>query len=129
MNVLAAQAFAEATQQPLHWYFARDTYDGKPIVDEELIKAIGRRHSGQTAHRLNKIPLVVGMPVMIFQNFALSDGVVNGCIGTLSSIRYSEDLASGKRYLKSCTVLLDDTSGPAMTNLSPGEYPVLPDVV
>ncbi|KAI9059962.1 hypothetical protein FKP32DRAFT_1537482, partial [Trametes sanguinea] len=86
-------------------------------------------HSGQTSHRLAKIPLVIGMPIIVSQNFAVCDGVVNGCIGELSSIRYSVDPVSGKKYLKSCIISLKDTAGSPMTNLERGDYPVLPDTV
>ncbi|THV00101.1 hypothetical protein K435DRAFT_617541, partial [Dendrothele bispora CBS 962.96] len=59
--------------------------------------------------RLGKLPLVIGMPVMITQNFDVAGGVVNGSIGTLKSIRYRLDSA-GKRHAISCVVSLPPSS-------------------
>ncbi|KAG1837383.1 hypothetical protein DFJ58DRAFT_668945, partial [Suillus subalutaceus] len=60
-------------------------------------------HSGSTSQRLGRIPLVIGMLVMIGQNFDISAGIVNGCIGNLHSIRYSVDV-NGQRHAMSCVV-------------------------
>ncbi|THU88128.1 hypothetical protein K435DRAFT_680430, partial [Dendrothele bispora CBS 962.96] len=61
--------------------------------------------SGKTRQRLGKLPLVIGMPVMITQNFDVAGGVVNGSIGALKSIRYRLDRA-GRRHAISCVVTL-----------------------
>ncbi|KAJ7128459.1 hypothetical protein C8R44DRAFT_579373, partial [Mycena epipterygia] len=53
------------------------------------------------------IPLVVGMPVMICQNFDVPGGVVNGCAGKLVSFRY---VVGGKRRALSCLIEAPDTS-------------------
>jgi hypothetical protein len=37
---------------------------------------------GQMKQQLGKIPLVIGMPVLIPQNFDVPGGVVNDCAGT-----------------------------------------------
>ncbi|KAH9848181.1 hypothetical protein C2E23DRAFT_710491, partial [Lenzites betulinus] len=86
-------------------------------------------HSGQTSHRLGKIPLVLGMPVIITQNYDVGGGIVNGSIGTLDTIRYAEDELTGKRYLKSCVVRLDDAVATSMDHLDAGLFPVLEDTV
>ncbi|KIK53151.1 hypothetical protein GYMLUDRAFT_179295, partial [Collybiopsis luxurians FD-317 M1] len=59
--------------------------------------------SGKTNQRLGKIPLVIGMPVVITQNFDMESGIVNGCHGTLKSIQYRID-SSGQRHAISCVV-------------------------
>ncbi|EIW62577.1 uncharacterized protein TRAVEDRAFT_91307, partial [Trametes versicolor FP-101664 SS1] len=86
-------------------------------------------HSGETSQRLTKIPLVLGMPVILSQNYDVSGGIVNGSIGTLLSIRFEKDEASGRRYLISCTVKIDDVPAPAMTNMVEGQFPVMQDTV
>jgi ATP-dependent exoDNAse (exonuclease V) alpha subunit len=68
--------------------------------------------------RLGKIPLVIGMPVMISQNFDVPGGVVNGCYGSLRSVRYRVD-RDGNRHAISCIVEAPDTSA--------GIVPGLPD--
>ncbi|KAJ7086285.1 hypothetical protein C8R43DRAFT_826701, partial [Mycena crocata] len=71
-----------------------------------------------TGSRLGMIPLVIGMPVVICQNFDVAGGVVNGCVGKLVSVRY-ETGQDGKRYAISCVVEAPDTN--------PGILPDLPD--
>ncbi|KAI0335957.1 hypothetical protein GY45DRAFT_1232398, partial [Cubamyces sp. BRFM 1775] len=86
-------------------------------------------HSGETAQRLMKLPLVLGMPVIVSQNFDVNGGVVNGSIGILHSVRYTVDGASGKRHLRSCVVRLKDTVGEALYGLEKGDYPIMEDNV
>ncbi|KAJ7136457.1 hypothetical protein C8R43DRAFT_893826, partial [Mycena crocata] len=64
--------------------------------------------SGKTNSRLGRIPLVIGMPVMISQNFDVEGGVVNGCTGKLVSVRYVVD-AEGYRHALSCVIEALDT--------------------
>ncbi|KAJ7729154.1 hypothetical protein B0H16DRAFT_1330537, partial [Mycena metata] len=73
--------------------------------------------SGKTNSRLGKIPLVIGMPVMVTQNFDVPGGVVNGCAGTLVSVRYQTG-PDGKRHAISCVV--------EAPNTTPGIMPELP---
>ncbi|KAJ7779993.1 hypothetical protein B0H16DRAFT_1224595, partial [Mycena metata] len=70
-----------------------------------------------TNSRLGKIPLVIGMPVTISQNFDVEGGVVNGCSGRLISVRYRLG-ADGRRYTLSCVV--------DAPNTTPGILPDLP---
>ncbi|KAI9064823.1 hypothetical protein FKP32DRAFT_1569090, partial [Trametes sanguinea] len=129
MNVLAVEGFAAATGRAVHWYYAKDVYDGKSVTEPALVEYLEKRHSGQTSHRLGKIPLVLGMPVLISQNFDVNGGVVNGSIGTLTAIRFTTDEITQKRYLRSCTVHLSDASPKPLPGLDNGVYPVLEDTV
>ncbi|KAJ7205841.1 hypothetical protein GGX14DRAFT_342248, partial [Mycena pura] len=81
-----------------------------------------------TSYRLGKLPLAIGMPVMVTQNFDVQAGIVNGSTGTLKQIRYAVD-ESGKRYLHSCVVHIPDMEGPALPNLPPQHAPILVDTV
>ncbi|KAH7931398.1 hypothetical protein BV22DRAFT_980787, partial [Leucogyrophana mollusca] len=69
---------------------------------------------------LGKLPLVIGMPVMITHNFDVDAGIVNGCVGTLSAIRYMVD-ADGFRHATSCVVDTPGISGEALPALEVGE--------
>ncbi|KAH7872503.1 uncharacterized protein C8R40DRAFT_1012916, partial [Lentinula edodes] len=62
-----------------------------------------------TNQRLGRLPLVIGMPVMITQNFDVESGVVNGCQGILKSVRYRVD-DQGFRHAISCVVEAKDTN-------------------
>ncbi|KAJ7079219.1 hypothetical protein C8R43DRAFT_910207, partial [Mycena crocata] len=72
--------------------------------------------SGKTNSRLGRIPLVIGMPVMISQNFDVAGGVVNGCTGKLVSVRYKIG-ADGNRYALSCVVEAPDTEANILPDL------------
>ncbi|KAJ3887405.1 hypothetical protein GG344DRAFT_16415, partial [Lentinula edodes] len=62
-----------------------------------------------TNQRLGRLPLVIGMPVMITQNFDVESGVVNGCQGILKKIRFRVD-DEGQRHAISCVVEARDTN-------------------
>lgn len=122
LNMKAAEAFANRTRQQLHWYHATDRRAGKEVLDDALVSALSRLHSGRTKQRLGQIPLVIGMPVIISQNFDVEAGVVNGCVGTLKKIRYRLD-PLGRRHAISCVVYAPNTDGRCLPNL-PEQYVV-----
>ncbi|KAJ7715971.1 hypothetical protein B0H16DRAFT_1339417, partial [Mycena metata] len=65
--------------------------------------------------RMGRIPMVIGMPVFITQNFDVAGRVVNGSLGTLKSVRYNVDV-HGNRHAISCVVECPD----ADTDVVPG---------
>ncbi|KAJ7251692.1 hypothetical protein C8J57DRAFT_1077846, partial [Mycena rebaudengoi] len=85
-------------------------------------------HSGETNYRLGRLPLAVGMPVMITQNFDVQNGIVNGSTGIVKQIRYTTD-ESGERHAHSCIVYVPDMSGPPLPNLPPKHASVLAETV
>ena len=133
LNAHGAAAFAAQTNQRVHWYYLRDKHSGKTITDPALQQKLEGLHSGTTKQRLTKIPLVLGMPVMIAQNFDVQGGVVNGSQGILKKIRYTYDNV-GNRILHSCIVELpqpENNQSPTpqrpMQHLPPNHIPILPD--
>jgi hypothetical protein len=126
INRKATEAFAARSGCQLHWYHAIDKHKRAVVTDLALIEKLESQHSGQTKHRLRRIPLVVGMPVAINQNFDVAAGVVNGSQGILRKIRYFED-NEGRRYLKSCVVEIDNADDVDMPHLPKRHFPVLPD--
>jgi hypothetical protein len=128
-NIKSARAFAERTGRPLHWYHASDTIGrNKPVTNPELINRLQGMDSGATNSRLGKIPLVMGMPVMISQNFDVPGGVVNGCSGFLRSVRYRVD-NNGDRHAISCVVEAPDTSPGIVAGLPDHHVVALEDTV
>ncbi|KAI0790307.1 hypothetical protein BC629DRAFT_1287908, partial [Irpex lacteus] len=81
--------------------------------------------SSATEQRLGKLPLVLGMRVIVSQNFDVSSGIVNGSTGTLKRIRFKIN-DSGDRVLTSCVVALDHDS-PRLPELDTDEAPILAD--
>lgn len=129
LNEKAAMAFAKKTGQPLHWYYASDTHHGRDIDDPDLKNfletSVGTTHTEQ---RLGPMPLVIGMPVMICQNYDVEGGVVNGCIGKLKKIHYYTD-ASGKRHATSCVIESPAITCERLPNLQDKQAVVLQDTV
>ncbi|KAJ7200365.1 hypothetical protein GGX14DRAFT_372376, partial [Mycena pura] len=85
-------------------------------------------HSGETNYRLGRLPLVIGMPVMITQNFDVQHGIVNGTTGFVKQIRYTINEV-GERCIQSCIVHVPDMTGPPLPNLPPKHAAVLADTV
>ena len=126
INCRAAEAFVERTGADLHWYHAIDTHQKAVVTDRALIERLETQDSGQTKHRLRRIPLVLGMPVAVNQNFDVAAGVVNGSYGILRRIRYFCD-REGRRYLKSCIVEIPGSDVVEMPHLPVHHFPILPD--
>ena len=128
VNNKAALAFAADTGNELHWYYASDRKSQNEITDAALLAKLQKLHSGQTQQCLGKIPLVLGMPVMITQNFDVEAGIVNGSKGFVKKIRYYID-RDGNRHLTSCIVHVKDTSDDPLQYLAPHNVAVLSDMV
>ncbi|KAJ2912290.1 hypothetical protein MD484_g8126, partial [Candolleomyces efflorescens] len=126
LNENCAIQFALDHQQELHWYYAEDIVGGKPITDTSLRDLLLSLDSGKTHQRLGRIPLCIGMPVLVSQNFDVEGGVVNGSRGTVISVRYKLDVV-GHRILTSCVVLISSSGDNPMPNLESHEMPILSD--
>ena len=128
LNERGAQAFANRTNRELHWYYALDTHRKIP-VSHDMQKHLLNLHSGLTKQRLGKIPLVIGMSVMITHNFDVENGIVNGCTGILKSIHYTTD-EMGNRYAVSCVVESPNiSSSTTLSMLSQNQAVVLQDTI
>ena len=126
INELAAHAFARRTNQTLHWYYAIDQHQQNVVSDEALKRHLQNLNSGVTNQRLGKIPLVIGMPVMISQNYDVEGGIVNGCTGILKEIRYQTD-SEGNRYATSCVVESESITGKQLPMLPPKHAAIIQD--
>jgi hypothetical protein len=116
LNEKGARAFASHTGQELYWYYAKDCRGGRKITDPELNNHLRNLATNTTKYRMGKLPLAIGMPVMISHNFDVGNGVVNGSIGILKKIRYQLD-ENGDRIAQSCVVHLSDMQGPPLPGL------------
>ena len=127
LNALAVEEFAHSAGVAWHWYYSMDKIRGQVLHDPVLQEHLNNLHAGQTNYWLTRVPLAVGMKVVISQNFDVASGIVNGSIGTLKQIRYTEE--DGKRHLLSCVVYLPDCDAEPLPNLPPKYVPVLRDSV
>ncbi|KAJ3840147.1 hypothetical protein EV361DRAFT_801842, partial [Lentinula raphanica] len=86
-------------------------------------------HSGKTNHRLGRLPLVLGMPVIIGSNYDVQAGVVNGTSGILRKIRYRLD-SDNQRHLVSCVVECSNLKDfDYLPQLTPNHVAVMEDTV
>ncbi|KAF8344841.1 hypothetical protein F5887DRAFT_841745, partial [Amanita rubescens] len=85
-------------------------------------------HSGKTFGRLKRLPLAIGMPIMVTTNVDLNAGVVNGSIGTIRKV-YFRELPTGERILNCCIVHIPSAHSPPMPGLEINEFPIMPDTV
>jgi hypothetical protein len=81
-------------------------------------------HSRMTGQRLGKIPLVLGMPIIINQNFDIEAGIINGCVGSLQSVHYTLR-ANGACHAISCVMSTPLKSGEPLPYLMTHETAVL----
>jgi len=127
-NIQATADFARRTNRELHWYYCSDVQAGKEISDHSLCDHLNNLHSGLTNQRLGRIPLVIGMPVIIGYNFDVEGGIVNGCQGILKAIRYTTD-NEGRRHARSCIIHSSDTICEDLPHLHSGEIVALENSV
>ncbi|KAG1885108.1 hypothetical protein F4604DRAFT_1517945, partial [Suillus subluteus] len=81
-----------------------------------------------TNQRLGRIPLVIGMPIIVGHNFDVEGGIVNGCQGILKSIRYTMD-NDGNRHARSCIIQSSDITCDDLPYLQSGEIVALENSV
>jgi hypothetical protein len=130
LNIKASNAYAARTGQSLNWYHAVDTRSDGTLVSDPMLREhlLSKLHSGQTNYRLGRLPLAIGMPVMITQNFDVQSGIVNGTTGIVKQIRYSVN-DSGEKIAQSCIVYIPEMTGPPLPNLPPKHAAVLAETV
>lgn len=124
LNARAVQKFAKERGLPVHYYYARDSVNKEPItglLKERLLDL----HSGKT-QQLGKLPLVIGMPVVLTHNYDVTGGVVNGAEGILKAVRYETD-SEGRRYATSCVVSMPSSRSDPLSFLEDKEVVALPE--
>lgn len=124
INAQAASAFTKELGQELHWYYAEDRHQKIVVKEKDLKDYLACLPSGQTQQRLGQIPLAIGMPVLISQNFNVKGGIVNGSQGTVSHICYCID-DDGRCHLTSVIVHIEDSSDIRLGNLPSHDLPIL----
>lgn len=79
----------------IYLYHAKDKIGGQTVSNGDR-EPLWRQSSSVTNDSLGKLPLFPGMKVMIQENLAFTNGVVNGSEGVIVDIVYEED--NGKRF-------------------------------
>lgn len=124
LNTVKVEQFATQTGQNINYYCSRDSYKQKSVSDNARLRDwLWRLGSSVSGDALGKLPLVPGMKVMITENIATSEKVVNGAEGILQYVRYDE--VEGVRYAK-CAYVLIEGSNIQVPGLPIGIVPILP---
>jgi ATP-dependent DNA helicase PIF1 len=90
INFLQVQVFALRTHQEFAVYHSSDKHSGS-IVPQELQERLWQIPSSASDDAIGRLPLVVGMRIMITENIAIQHKVVNGMQGTVLDIKYNTD--------------------------------------
>ncbi|KAF6753110.1 hypothetical protein DFP72DRAFT_849477 [Ephemerocybe angulata] len=118
INVAATDAFARRTGRQLHWYYSVDKIKQTVIGEGALKDKLNEMSGSHTHYKLGRIPVVIGMPVMLVQNFDVTAGVVNGVIGTLQSVKYTTNNCN-HRIMQSCIVYCEAMRGESIEAIVP----------
>ena len=87
----------------MHVYHASDTLSSHQ-VSAHLRRVLWALPSNKCGEMLGKLPLFIGMRVMITENLSINNGIVNGAEGTVEGIKYHTDesgsLSAGRHLLQ-----------------------------
>ncbi|KII83001.1 hypothetical protein PLICRDRAFT_64476, partial [Plicaturopsis crispa FD-325 SS-3] len=90
INLQKAKKHSSRLGETLHYYHSIDTHRRKPLTGW-VQQSVWNLSSSKTQSRLGKLPLFVGMKVIVTVNRAFSRGIVNGAEGVVTRIKYSLD--------------------------------------
>ena len=129
LNEKFVRQFAESTNQELHHYWSEDYINNEPVTaSSPHILVLNALHTGVSHGVLYKIPLAIGMPIMVTNNVCIESGIANGSIRSVHSILY-KTTTDGRGVLTCCIVSFPKSTSASMPGLSPNLYPILPQTI
>lgn len=124
LNTMKVQQYATGTNQMVEYFEAND-FVGKRQVTSMERRRLLRVSSSTTNDALGILPLVPGMKIMITENIALAQSVVNGAEGVLLNVKYRLTEEGGK--IAVCALVKIPGSGTCVDpTLGPDVYPIVP---
>ncbi|KAJ7126129.1 hypothetical protein C8R44DRAFT_618505 [Mycena epipterygia] len=120
LNRELTRNYANKSRKMVHDYHARDRFNSCAL-DDRLQRCTWQVRSSITKDRVGKLPLAIGMKVMIVENVALKASAVNGAEGILREVKYSVD-EKGRRYADCAYVEIQD----AEVNMHPSGRNIVP---
>ncbi|KAF9048064.1 hypothetical protein BDZ89DRAFT_922475, partial [Hymenopellis radicata] len=115
------EAFAKATSQDFGIYYAEDCAGrGKKRIEltgRNAEAAWSTPIKGSASDLSGRLPLVLGMPILLVDNLAVELGLCNGSYGKLISINYT--VKHGRRYAISAEADFPRYRNPDRTALHP----------
>ena len=95
LNRRIAKHHATHLGADMHKYYSKDRIGGAPASRAEQVK-LWKLTSTRSERAPGYLVLFPGMLVMVQENVAFSNSVVNGAVGTIRNIRYEEE--GGRRF-------------------------------
>lgn len=124
LNLKKSSKHAKRLGRTLEFYHSKDVFSRKPVESGWLQRAFWNMASSKTESHLGKLPLFVGMKVMITANEAISKSIVNGTEGIVHSIKYTTD-DDGHRFADVVYVRVEG-SGRFADDLDEDIVPIFP---
>ncbi len=127
LNLRLMAHHARSLGADVHVYYAEDRMSGEePIV--RIKQELWRLSTSVTNDVMGRLPLFAGMKVMVLENIAFSNKVVNGSEGVIESIRYKQDTTDGRRYAAVAYVKIPG-AGVVDESLETDVVPIFPEKV
>lgn len=123
LNLLKTRQFANDTGQAVERFACIDRIGKRPVNEVERERLL-RLSSSVTKDALGVLSLVPGMKVMITENVAIGQSVVNGAEGKLVHVEY--DLGPNGAKVALCAYVHVPLSRISIDGLPPNVIPILP---
>ncbi|EAU91812.2 hypothetical protein CC1G_04579 [Coprinopsis cinerea okayama7 len=124
LNAKLVKFNADRQKEEVCLYHSLDSSHRQPIAHEPLRTQLWNLSSRKNSESLGKLPLFVGMKVMITENVSITHKAVNGAEGTVVQIVYSEN-KEGLRFAEVVYVQIPG-SGIQLHTLPPETLPLFP---
>lgn len=96
INKRKSLTFRKAVHQEVHQYHSVDTFRKSGLPDL-VQRALWNLSTSKTEDSLGLLPLCLGLPVMVTENLAQQNKVVNGSEGSVERIIFNVD-DNGRRF-------------------------------
>ena len=123
LNLRIMGHHARSLSATVHLYHSKDKIAGQEVTGEDASQ-LWRVSSSMSNDSLGKFPLFPGMKVMVQENLAFTNRVVNGTEGTVRDIVYEE--VNGIRYVSVVYVHIPG-SGTICENAADDVVPIFPE--
>ncbi|KAJ3540727.1 hypothetical protein NMY22_g4175 [Coprinellus aureogranulatus] len=90
INVKLIQYHSMRERREVHLYYSQDAISGQPVKGN-LCEVLLSLSSTKCGDMLGRLPLFIGMRVMILENLAISNGIVNGAEGCITDVKWHLD--------------------------------------
>jgi Helitron helicase-like domain at N-terminus/PIF1-like helicase len=124
INARFISYYAKKARRQVDLYYSKDCISKRPVT-AALQEKLWKLSSSASEDVFGRIPLFIGMKVMVTSNLAFSRRVVNGAEGTVEGIVYDID-SNGRRYVSVVYVRILG-AGTIFNDLGEDVVPIFPE--